>query len=693
MGGGRPRHRRRGAGGITVIEAANEREEALAIAIALREVAEDPSREAALVTSDRELARRVIAELGRWNVAVDDSGGRPLTGTAGATVARLSAALALQEPVPADLLALLDHAAVGLGRSEGAAVPREAAIAAIELKALRGLRPPGGLAGFLGILEKALPSDRPRPERPASRVSGDALAAGRALLADTIAALAPLATMEGEAPLASLASAHLAVLERLDLDTAAIGAEAIADLLRRLSGSAAAEAFTLRAADYPAALDALMQTETVRLPGNPGARIRILGLVEARLLAVDCVVMAGLVEGSWPGEAKLDPWLNRAMRASFGIDPPERRVGLAAHDFCQLIGQPQVVLTRATKAGGVPTVPSRWMQRLTAVLGPERWSALVRRGARIVDLAARLDETDGRSVPAPRPNPAPPLALRPARLSVTEIETLQRDPYAVYARHVLKLTALEALDQVPGVVERGIVIHGALDAFTKEASRGPVADPVGRLVELGRAAFEPFWDDPSVRAVWWPRYLRIAAWFAGADADRRRRFIATHAEREGFLEFPTPAGRIFKLTTKADRIDVTEAGTAEIVDYKTGSPPSAPQVNVGLAPQLALEGAVLKAGGFAEIPAGLTVTGLVYAKLGGRDPAGEFATVKLDTNAETLIAETLDGLRELIAAYEDETRGYLSWAMPQYVGGRSGDYAHLARVKEWSTGAAGGDEA
>ncbi len=201
--------------------------------------------------------------------------------------------------------------------------------------------------------------------------------------------------MEGEAPLARLAAAHLAVLEALGLDASATGAEAVADLLKRLAGSAAAAAFTLRAADYPAALDALMQTETVRLPGNPGARIRILGLVEARLLAVDCVVMAGLVEGSWPGEAKLDPWLNRAMRASFGIDPPERRVGLAAHDFCQLIGQPQVVLTRATKAGGVPTVPSRWMQRLAAVLGPERWRSLIARGQRIVDLAGRLDMSEG----------------------------------------------------------------------------------------------------------------------------------------------------------------------------------------------------------------------------------------------------------------------------------------------------------
>lgn len=668
--------------GLTVIEAANEREEALAVAVVLRQVAEDPSRDAALVTPDRALARRVVAELARWNVAVDDSGGQPLAGTPAATVARLSAALALGEPSPSDLLALLAHPALSC---DDPAV-RDAAIAAIELKALRGLRPSGGLEGFARLLGETLPSQRPRPEDAASRVSGEALEAGRALLAATIAALAPLVGLDREAPIAAYAAAHREVIRRLGLDPGAIGAEAVTDLLDRLAASPPAATFPLARDDYPAALDALLQPETIRLPANPGARIRILGLVEARLLHVDCVVMAGLVEGSWPGETRLDPWLNRAMRASFGIDPPERRVGLAAHDFCQLLGQRQVVLTRATKAGGVPTVPSRWMQRLAVVLGAEAWAGLRGRGEQVVALARKLDAEEA-ARPIARPRPAPPLALRPTQLSVTEIETLQRDPYAVYARHVLKLRALEALDQVPGAVERGIVIHGALDAYTREAAAGPAADPVGRLVALGHEAFAPYWDDPSVRAIWWPRYLRIAAWFAGADADRRRLFAAAHAERSGHLAFETPAGRVFRLTTKADRIDVTEDGRAEIVDYKTGSVPTNPQVNSGLAPQLALEAAVLKAGGFAEIQPDLTVSGLVYAKLGGRDPAGEFCPVKItNDDAEALVARTLAGLQQLIGAYEDEGRGYLSWAMPQYVGGRSNAYAHLARVKEWSTG-------
>jgi ATP-dependent helicase/nuclease subunit B len=673
--------------GLAVIEAANEREEALAIAILLREIAEDPTRTAALVTPDRAIAGRVVAELSRWNVAVDDSGGRPLAATPAGAIARLVAALALDEPSPTDLLALLAHPAVTFG---WAADRRATAIAAIELGALRGLRPVGGLAGYACVLETTKAPEKEWLHDPASRVGTEAIADGKALLDRLIVALAPLAALRGGDPMLSdLAGAHQAVLGALGIPAETTGLAEVTALLDGASGGTAT-GFPVPEGDYPSVFDALAGPEIVRLPADPGARIRVLGLPEARLLDVDCVVLAGLVEGSWPGDPKLDPWLNRAMRASFGIDPPERRIGLAAHDFCQLLGNRRVVMTRAAKKGGVPTVPSRWLQRLHAVAGPDAWAGLVARGAGFVALAAALDRVDGVR-PAARPDPKPPVALRPARLSVTEIETLQRDPYAVYARHVLHLAPLEPLDQTPGAAERGTLIHAVLDAYTREVSRrGSPADPVAWLLEHGRRHFEPYWDDPSVRAIWWPRFTRIARWFAAADAERRRDFPTVHAEDFGRIEWHTTAGRPFILVTKADRIDVSADGRAEIVDYKTGSVPSDRKVLVGLNPQLPLEAAVLRNGGFPNIPADLAIGAFVYAKLGGRDPAGEFRTVKIDGSAGDLADETLANLKALIDAFESPAKGYISWAMPQYVGGRSNDYAHLARVKEWS--AAGGGE-
>ncbi len=675
--------------GLSVIEAANERDEALGVALVLREIAENPDATAALVTPDRALARRVLAELSRWNVVVDDSGGRPLAGTPVATIARLVAALVFDDPAPAVLLALIGHPALDHGLDPGR---RERAIAAIELTTLRGLRPPGGLAGMLARLSQIMPSASPRPNDPASRVDAEALADGRELLSRVTAALAPLMLLgeTEEASLAAFAAGHGAALDALGLDAEAEGGDEIAAVLAKAGGTTA-EAFALPPRDYCSVFDALIATETVRVPARPGARIRVLGLPEARLLDADTVILAGLVEGSWPGEAKLDPWLNRAMRTAFGIDPPERRIGLAAHDFCQLMGNRRVVLSRAAKSGGVPTVRSRWLQRLAAVLGPDIWRSLVAKGERMLGLTHGLDRP-AEIRPVLRPSPAPPLELRPARLPVTAIETWLRDPYAIYAQHVLKLSALDGLDEVPGAAERGTVIHGVLAAFTQDVrTNGFPADPVDRLLVLGRAHFAPYWDDPSVRAIWWPRFVRIAQWFAVEDRSRRADLIDVHAEIKGRLEWETPAGRRFVLTTSADRIDIRKDGMAEIVDYKTGQPPSAAQVQSGLSPQLALEAAVLKGGGFHEVPAATPIGALVYAKLGGRDPAGEFLPVRMvDRSAEELVAETIGRLRELVAAFEDPAQGYLSWAIPQFVGGRSNDYAHLARVKEWSAAGGGG---
>ena len=669
--------------GLTVIDAANEREEALAIALTLREIAEDRQASAAVVTPDRALARRVLAELARWNVTVDDSGGLPLAGSAVATVARLAAALAFEDPAPATLLALIGHPALDHDLDPSR---RAAAIAAVELTTLRGLRPPGGLAGFAARLAAAQPSASPRPADAASRVGAEALADGRLLVGRVIAALGSLTALadRDEAPLAAFAAAHASALDGLGLAADAGGGEEIAALLAKASGGTA-DGFAIAPADYCAAFDALIATETIRLPARPGARIRVLGLPEARLLDADTVILSGLVEGSWPGDAKLDPWLNRAMRGAFGIDPPERRIGLAAHDFCQLIGNRRVVMTRAAKSGGVPTVRSRWLQRFAAVIGVEAWQGLVARGDTVLALAHRLDQPAAIR-PIARPAPAPPLALRPAQLSVTAIETWLRDPYAIYARHVLKLRRLADLDEVPGAAERGTVIHGVLAAFTREVEAGAVTgDPVARLVALGRQHFAPYWDDASVRAVWWPRFLRIAAWFAAEDAARRADLVAVHAEIDGHVEWDTPAGRRFRLTTSADRIDIRRDGMVEVVDYKTGLPPSAAQVQSGLAPQLPLEAAILKAGGFHGIPAGLPIGALVYARLGGRDPAGEFMPVRIDERSpDELVADTMARLKALVAAFENPRQGYLSWAIPQFVGGRSNDYAHLARVREWA---------
>ena len=147
---------------------------------------------------------------------------------------------------------------------------------------------------------------------------------------------------------------------------------------------------------------------------QPGLRVRILGPLEARLTESDRVVLGGLVEGTWPPESRTDAWLSRPMRLNLGLDLPERRIGLSAHDFAQLLGARDVILTHAAKIAGTPTVPSRFIQRLAAVAG-ERWPDALERGETYLAWARELDRPEAIDRPAPQPAPKPPRAARPAK--------------------------------------------------------------------------------------------------------------------------------------------------------------------------------------------------------------------------------------------------------------------------------------
>ena len=442
--------------------------------------------------------------------------------------------------------------------------------------------------------------------------------------------------------------------------------------------------FRVARGDYPELFEAAIADRVCRRAGRPGARVQILGLLEARLVSVDRVVLGALVESVWPPETRSDPWLSRPMRLDLGLDLPERRVGLSAHDFAQLLGTPEVILSRAAKLGGAPTVASRFTQRLAAVAGEKHWDDAIGRGKKYLAWARNLDHAD-KVKATERPRPRPPLDARPTQLSVTEIEHWLRDPYTIYAKHILKLLPLDAVDTPPGARDRGTVIHGAIGEFTETYATGLPPDPLAALRALGEKHFAPLQDFPEARAFWWPRFVRIAQWFVAWEAQRRRNATAIHAEVRAALDIEIDK-RIFKLTTRADRIEQLRDGTFAILDYKTGAPPTEKQVRTGLSPQLTLEGAILRAGRFKDVMPG-SLGELAYVALRGRDPAGEATPIEFkdgltpDQHAD----KALSKLKGIIARFSKEAEPYRALVSPMWKT-RYGDYDHLARVAEWSAG-------
>jgi ATP-dependent helicase/nuclease subunit B len=696
-----------GMSNLAVVAAANPEMEALAIAVAMRE-ARHLNKSAALVTPDRALARRVMAALSRWNLEFDDSGGDALMDTPAGIFARLIAEAAAKGLEPPTLLALLKHPLFRLGGAHGAF---RRAIEVLELALLRGTRPQSGTGGLARDFDRFRTELRKlrsgelsalHASEQRARLRDEELDQAQALIAALKKAFSPLESLCTSKPhdFAELAQRHCEVLAALSCDQ-----NQVALVFEGSQGSALAAAFDdllgherpsglmVQLGDYPEVFQTAFADRMVRRPESASTHLHIYGQLEARLTESDRVILGGLVEGVWPPAPRIDPWLSRPMRHELGLDLPERRIGLSAHDFAQLLGAGEVILTHAAKVGGAPAVASRFLHRLEAVAGEARWKEATRAGENYVRFAGELDRPE-KVEPIPQPAPKPPRATRPLKLSVTAIEDWLRDPYTIYAKYILRLDPLDPVDMPLSAADRGSAIHDALGEFTQTFSGALPDDPVRALRGIGEKYFAPLMERPEARALWWPRFQRIAAWFADWEIARRGTIDAIKAEIRGEIGIPLDNGRTFILSARADRIERRHDGRYAILDYKTGQPPTGKQVRMGLSPQLTLEAAILREGGFKDIAADSSVGELAYVRVSGNNPPGEQRSLELkikqgdtpqppDEAADYARLE----LEQLIRKFENEGQAYNSLSLSMW-SNRYGSYDDLARIKEWS--AAGG---
>lgn len=648
--------------GVRALEAETPAEEAQAIAIAMREALETPGRTAALVTPDRALATRVAAHLGRWGVRVDDSAGRPLAQLAPGSLLAAIAEAATSRFAPVPLLALLKHPLV---RAGDARLGWLDAVRSLDLL-LRGPRPRAGLAGIGARLAEP-------PKRQAALASS---------LLDWWAGVRPIlepleAGFAREAPIAELAALVRDAASALTDEVVWAGHQghAAAALMEALEEAAPHGPPTTDGAGFTALFAQLLAAESVRPPQGGHPRLQILGLIEARLQQADLMILGGLSEGVWPGLPSPDPWLAPRVRLALGLPGLDRRIGLAAHDFANGLGAPEVLITRAKRDASAPTIASRFWLRLKALAGP-KWVE----DARLLGLARAIDKAGGDIAPAPRPAPAPPLAARPRAVSVTDVDRLNADPYAFYARKILGLTPLDPVDADPSAAWRGTAVHDVLERWLKEDGADPAA-----LLPRARRMLADADAHPVMRALWQPRLLGALEWIAAAVAGQRAagRSVLLGEER-GVAEI---AG--IRLSGVADRIDRTGDGALVIVDYKTGTPPSIREVRAGYALQLGLVGLIAREGGFADIRAGVPVGGFEYWGL-GRNTQGGFGKIASPT-------EPLGkGQRIVTSAFVDLSESHFRAAAARYLTGTDrfearrhpdapvfSDYDQLMRLDEW----------
>ena len=666
--------------GLSLVEAATESEEALTIALIMREALEHPTRTCALVTPDQLLAQRVRARLSRWGVDVAMSQGVPVE----------------QTPIGVFLTALLDLARDPFG-------PVEISLVMNHPLTRIGLEP-----GEAKRIWAKLEHSEFRGVRPKSEVYD-----ASELLAALYTAIAPLSELGDEASPDLWASALIEAAGKV-----AAGAGEVA-AFRLWSGDDGRQAGSLLdgVANHGASLPdtdtrgfarllaSLLQNAVVRPSAGTHPRLSILGPLEARLLDADVIILGGLNEGTWPGAAGAGPFLSRGMREQMSLSLPERRYGLAAHDFAELAANPTVFLTRAVKDGSGPTVASRWVWRLKTLLRgamPDaQVDALLGTGARYLDWARQMDVPE-RQVFIERPNPTPPVEKRwnlvardgaTRRMSITGVSKWIRDPYSVYGKHVLCLEPLEALDSPPDARHFGTAMHEGIELFIRagmdrvhDARRtDELARSMGdALLRHGYTEDEVFKEEPRLQAV----ARDLVAWFAKrSNADFH--VAGTEVWAEHVLD-----DLDFKLVGLLDLVEDGPNGFA-FTDFKTGSPTSAKTVAAGFDLQLPLAAWLAEQGALSGLPRGAT-RDLGYVRIKGsnddflhRHVAAPGVRTKDAPDAAALASEAVKIFRELIIAFDRPEQGYSSQPRAQYTHDY-GDYDDLARRGEWSLG---GEEA
>ncbi len=640
---------------VTRIDCNTPVDEALTIATLMRGVLETPGKTAALVTSDRTLSRRVILEMKRWGVTLDDSAGTPLHHTDVGVFLSLIADLGGANGSGPALLSLCKH-------------PLSA----------DGVFP----ALFRSKIREAEKDARQKNERLFFNAKTN------------FNEFIQLFKDKKEVPFNTILQAHLTLAEQLAETPDHPGHE------RLWNAEGGAEAFTfltelldkaplmgnIDPASYPALITLFLSGQMVRPKYGMHPRLEILGPIESRLSHPDVCFIGGLNEGVFPAIPETGPWINRPMRHILNMPPLESQIGAAGLDFAHCFCASEVYVTRALKADGSPTIPSRFLSRIEAVLQASdiQWTP------KKATLARVLDKPEKPDIPV-RPSPKPPVSARPRKLSVTKVELWRRNPYAIYARYILNLYPLEELEKQVKPKMYGSALHAAFETFLRENPKSTDAD---LLYQTGLTFLREYGFSETDIAFYAPQFKKIASFFVAQHAMRLPFIDKTLIEAEGTLTFDLPAGT-FTLTGKADRIDIQQNGTAEIIDYKTGSVPSMAEVAAGYAPQLPLEGLLLASGGFenVRIPKAADIN-FSYWKISGKEQAGAVTTLpgqRSKKTSEELINEAKQGVVGLVQLFDRQETPYecnpVAAKAPRY-----DDYAHLARAKEWAQATNEGDE-
>ena len=681
--------------GLSVYEAPDMRREAGVIALAMREILETPDKKAILITPDRNLARRVSAELKRWDINIDDTAGVSLSRHAVGLLVRLILEARASHYAPVALLALLKHSMVCLAETRAQHLDL---VQEFDFALRQGGRFTNteqtregayGLERYRQHIQSLLAPLQQEKTENAHRHFDQRLKNLPALdaflekLVEAMRYMSALTKAETPAKLAEAIRQTMPLLMGREFGLANVEtARAEEELLAFFDGLAVMQEPVMQE-EWPHLFDLWMARKPIRPQKGLHPRLAIMGLLEARLVQADLMILGGLNEGVWPQVPETGPWVSRPMRAELGMTSPERRIGLRAHDFAQAVCAPQVLITRSKKTGGTAMVAARWLTRMTALVrGIKGETASLPQALRLARLGDQLDPVNpvsAETTAEPKPKPRPLIAVRPQQLSVTQIETLQRNPYAIYARHILGLKKIDPLEMPSTGAARGTFIHKILEKFGRQTEAAMPPDPEALMAAIIEETAQEIPGAQDILSYWAARLEALTSWFIDFEKQRRTQVDEIKLEETGARAFDIN-GQVFTLTAKADRVEINPDKSINLLDYKTYRPPSAGDVKKQKNPQLLLEALIAQAGGFSNLGVA-RVAALENIHISGGHPEGDIMPI---TDFDDALAEAERGLLDLVSTYLFGEAAFEPHTQPKLIK-YADDYDHLARLLEWSS--------
>lgn len=638
---------------IKLVNCDDMRQEAQTIALIIRDTLNTPEKTAALVTMDRTLSRRVVSELQKWNIAADDSAGKPLSLSPIGVYLQLIYQY-VEERTDTALISLLKHPFTNCGLS---IADFNSSIRNLEYALRKGTELDEETQSFYDNFMRRM--------QPLM----DLYAQPRVRLEDIFTT--HIQTAENLADTDIKTGAQIIWKN----DAGSVAAKFVSDFMDRC-----AQLGTIKTNDYGAFIATLLSEQSVRARYGTHPRVKILGPIEARLTQFDVTIIGEANEGVWPKAPDADMWMSRPMKKDFGLPLPERQIGVMAADFAHLMNAPEVYITRAKKVGKYPTNKSRWWLRfetvLEAVFGSDDNAFAFIYSQPYAYWAKNLDRLGGYH-PISAPEPRPAVSRRPKKMSATNVERWMRNPYDIYAKYVLSLYKMEDIDQEVQARELGYIVHDVLKEFNDVYNTDLYPEPEKAreiLLQKGRDAFDANNIPPEKRAFWWPKYEEEIDWLIKQEISGRPEIEQLYNEISGSIKLPYSQGE-FLIEAKADRIEKLKDGTLNIIDYKTGKTRKAKEIVAGNAPQLPIEGLIAQRGGFEGVKPAATNSFQYWA----------FHDSAICTDAEksaAAIEKITEILQNLINAYSRQEQAYLVKPRPADVGGFS-DYDHLSRLSEW----------